>query len=75
MSILPEQPPPIGALWAKLPRGASTPAGYHPLLAHLVDVGTVARTMWRRVLPAAARERVAEELGLSVDEAGGWVAL
>ena len=64
----------LNALWAKLPRHGET-AGYHPLLAHMIDVGQVARAMWRLVLPPAAREAVAEELGVEPEVAGGWVAL
>jgi len=61
------------ALWAKLPkpRGES---GYHPLLYHLLDVAAVAEAMWQEVLTPQARQWIAERIGLSVGEAGRWIA-
>lgn len=41
----------------------------------MIDVGQVARAMWRDVLPEAACQTVAAELGVSTDRAGDWVAL
>lgn len=41
---------------------------YHPLLFHLLDVGHVARWLWRKVLPARTRESLCEALSLD-DEA------
>lgn len=57
--------------WAKLDRESSS---WHPLFCHLIDVGAVAREMWKAVLPAAARRRMSESLGLPEDEAGRWIA-
>jgi CRISPR-associated endonuclease/helicase Cas3 len=65
----------LTALWAKLPRGSDGEGGYHPLLAHMVDVAQVAATMWRDVLPGPAARVIAAELGLDPTVTGGWVAL
>jgi CRISPR-associated endonuclease/helicase Cas3 len=65
----------LDALWAKLPRGGDSGTGYHPLLAHMIDVAQVARVMWREVLPRAAGETIAGELGVSPEVVEGWVSL
>jgi len=51
------------ACWAKLSRSKEQ-TGYHPLLYHLIDVAVVTETLWNEVLPAAARQRVADDLGV-----------
>lgn len=62
-------------LWGKArPPSDELPSAYHPLLCHMADVAVVARTMWRHVLPAAARERIAAALGLRPDVAERWIA-
>ena len=64
----------LDALWAKTPRGGQGDAGYHPLLAHVIDVAQVTRLLWREVLPPAACRAIAQELALPVESAGQWVA-
>ncbi|MEX1019533.1 MAG: CRISPR-associated helicase Cas3' [Litorilinea sp.] len=62
-------------LWAKTDRSGTT----HPLLFHMIDVGTVTQHLWDQVLAAGFREDVSQRLGLGVDEAGRllafWAAL
>ncbi len=53
---------------------ADAPGGYHPLICHMADVAAVALAIWDRVLPSAARELLAERLGLDKDAARQWVA-
>lgn len=60
-------------LWAKL--GSNTyPDNYHSLLAHLTDVGCVARELLERHAPSVVRDRVAGTLGLPAADAAAWVA-
>jgi CRISPR-associated endonuclease/helicase Cas3 len=65
----------LDVLWAKLPRGSQQSTGYHPLLAHTIDVAQVARLLWREVLPLAASQTIGQELGVSPEIGGEWVAL
>ena len=51
------------ACWAKLSRSKEQ-TGYHPLLYRLIDIAVVTETLWNEVLPAAARQRVADNLGV-----------
>jgi CRISPR-associated endonuclease/helicase Cas3 len=60
-------------MWAKWPRSRSV-RRYHPVICHLLDVASVARLMWFRALTIAQRKRIADELRVSEDEAGRWVA-
>jgi hypothetical protein len=53
-----EAPDGLDALWAKLPRDNQRIVGYHPLLAHVIDVAQVTRLPWREVLPPAAGRRL-----------------
>ncbi len=71
-----DSPPPAWlSLWGKADRHG----GYHPLIAHMIDVGMVARAMWERSFTPALRARAAAWLGLSEDEAqrllAFWIAL
>ena len=50
------------------------PRQIHLLLYHLIDVGQVARLIWREVLTDSIRQRLAEMLNLSPDEAGQFIA-
>jgi CRISPR-associated endonuclease/helicase Cas3 len=64
----------VAILWAKTgvsPRGEPTE---HPLLCHLIYVAEVTRTMWNVALPAAARRRFGEQLGLREEAAGHWIS-
>lgn len=65
---------PARRLWAKL--GSNTyPCNYHSLLAHLTDVGGVARILLDSHAPRAVRPRLARELGVPEGAVGSWVAL
>ncbi len=70
------QPPAWQCLWAKARR---TTGAYHPLIAHMIDVGMVARAMWAHSFTPALRARAAAWLGLSEEEAqrllAFWIAL
>lgn len=66
---------PTLALWAKLSRLAGPSWTYHPLFCHMLDVGLVAAAMWRTVLSAEVRRRLAASFGLDEDRAGRWLAL
>ena len=60
--------------WAKL--GNETwPEKYHPVICHLIDVGQVARWIWRDVCRSKVREWVTSRLGLpDHNAAGAWLA-
>lgn len=64
--------------WAKTSHDKEKfPNAYHPLLCHMIDVAAVARMMWDEVLPQAARNRIAETLGIPIKIAGkviSWIA-
>jgi len=47
----------------------------HLLIYHLIDVGTVAHAMWQTVFTASFRQQIANLLGVTVAEAGRFVAL
>ena len=57
-------------LWAKL-----SPAGYHPLRCHLLDVAAVAEALWQHAVPPVTRVDVATDLGLSDGDAQRWITL
>ncbi len=71
-----EQAPAWLALWGKSKKGGDS---YHPLIAHMIDVGMVARAMWAQSFTPALRQRAAAWLGLSEEEAqrllAFWIAL
>ncbi len=50
------------------------PRQIHLLLYHLIDVGQVARLIWREVLTDSIRQRLAGMLDLNVEEAGQFIA-
>lgn len=52
----------------------SSDEGFHPLVCHLADVAAVARSMWQGRLGERVRARLADDLGLTLDQAGRWVA-
>jgi len=60
-------------LWAKLPKEEKVSRAFHPLICHMLDVAVVARLMWRRLSPDAARHRIAESLKLSAEETERWI--
>jgi CRISPR-associated endonuclease/helicase Cas3 len=61
-------------LWAKTNQYDKSDARYHPLLCHLVDVGEVARCIWRDVLTSSSRSQIANAFGLSLEECERFVA-
>jgi len=65
----------LTCLWAKLSRGNTPPQGYHPLICHLLDVGSVAEAMWRDTVSPWTKRRITATLGLpDEDTAGKWIA-
>lgn len=62
-------------LWAKLPQSGieTVPRCFHPLICHLIDVGVVARRIWRETIAESARREIASTFGINVDEAETWV--
>lgn len=50
------------------------PGRVHLLLFHLIDVGQVALTIWCEILTDSIRSRLAQILGLNVDDCGRFVA-
>jgi len=65
----------LTCLWAKLSRDSTAPPQYHPLVCHLLDVGSVAEAMWRDTVSPWTKRRITATLGLP-DEgtAGTWIA-
>ncbi|MEJ7654066.1 MAG: CRISPR-associated endonuclease Cas3'' [Chloroflexia bacterium] len=59
-------------LWAKWSKGDSPT--YHPLLCHLCDVAAVTLEMWVAVLSPWVRRSFADDLGLSDEDTGRWLA-
>src|SRR6185312_13660589 len=57
--------------WAKFDRQTEH---WHPLLCHALDVGATTLALWDEVLTPTLRERLAADLGLSVDAARAWIA-
>jgi len=65
----------LNCLWAKLSRDSNAPPQYHPLICHLLDVGSVAEAMWRDTMSPWTRRRITAALGLpDEDTAGIWIA-
>ncbi len=65
----------LNCLWAKLSRDSNAPPQYHPLICHLLDVGSVAEAMWRDTVSPWTRRRITAALGLpDEDTAGAWIA-
>lgn len=58
-------------LWAKADKKTGR---LHRLPYHLIDVGMCALTLWRHVLNARLKQRLADWLRLSVDDAGQSIA-
>lgn len=58
-------------LWGKA-RGLAEP---YPLVWHMVDAAAMAGVLWERFLTEAQRRYVADQLGVSVDQAGRLVGL
>lgn len=57
--------------WAKTTHDKeNAPHAYHPLLCHMIDVAAVTLQMWEKVLPKAAKKRIARALGLPTDKVG-----
>jgi len=62
-------------LWAKLSRDTTAPAQYHPLICHLLDVGSVAEAMWHDTVSSWTKRRISVALGLpDASTAGTWIA-
>jgi len=58
-------------LWAK----ADEAGRFHPLICHLIDVASVARSVWDKALTEAPREHLANLVGLPPDESGRLLSL
>ena len=59
--------------WAKLGDG-TYPDDAHPVICHLLDVGSVALELWEHGLHAGFRTWLADPLNMADDEAGRWAA-
>lgn len=63
---------PYRYLWAKADR--SNPVKTHRLIYHMIDVGQVAKALWKSSIPTSLRTRFAGWLGCSEDEAEQLIA-
>ncbi|CCH51597.1 putative protein ygcB [Fibrisoma limi BUZ 3] len=64
--------------WAKTNREkiADLPDDWtHPLWAHLIDVGSAAQVLWDNFLPASLKQKMADALGMTIDEAGRFLSI
>jgi CRISPR-associated endonuclease/helicase Cas3 len=68
----PSQRQPYQWLYAKTDR--KNPDNIHLLLYHLIDVGQVALEMWNEVFPESLRNHIAQQLGVTIKEAGRFIA-
>lgn len=59
-------------LYAKTDR--KNPQNIHLLLYHLIDVGQAALAMWKDVFPASFRNQIAQQLDITLEAAGRFVA-
>lgn len=66
----------ISLFWAKTSNGENYPNAFHPLICHLIDVATAARTIWRNVLTDTQKKRLAKPFGLEreLEKAGNLFA-
>lgn len=64
----------LHCLWAKLERDQKAPPAYHPLICHLIDVGSAAEAIWRDAVSPWTKKRITTALGLpNEDAAGRWL--
>jgi CRISPR-associated endonuclease/helicase Cas3 len=49
------------------------PVAYHPLPCHLLDTAAVTESLWEECLPGSWKDQIAHELGLTLQEAKGWI--
>ena len=68
----PSQRQPYQWLYAKTDR--KNPDNIHLLLYHLIDVGQVTLEMWNKVFPVSFRNHIAQQLGVTVEQAGRFIA-
>ncbi|WP_338874726.1 CRISPR-associated helicase Cas3' [Spirosoma sp. SC4-14] len=47
----------------------------HPLWAHLIDVGSAAQILWDNFLPLSLKQKMADALGMSLDDAGRFLSI
>jgi CRISPR-associated endonuclease/helicase Cas3 len=47
----------------------------HPLWAHLIDVGSAAQVLWERFLPLSLKQKMADGIGMPLDEAGRFLSV
>lgn len=48
---------------------------FHPLLFHMIDVGTVAECLWNYALEREFKVHLSDVLGLAEESAGKWIAI
>ncbi len=48
---------------------------YHPLICHMIDVASVAESMWQERMSSRQQGILCDGLGLSTTDAGRWVGL
>lgn len=68
----PSQRQPYQWLYAKTDR--KNPDNIHLLLYHLIDVGQVTLEMWNKVFFISFRNYIAQQLGVTVEQAGQFIA-
>ncbi len=65
----------LHCLWAKLERDQNAPPAYHPLICHLIDVGSAAEAIWRDAVSPWTKRRITTAFGLPDEDATGrWIA-
>ena len=62
------------SLWAKWSDASQSPATYHPVICHLIDVAQVARLLWDTIYARPHRERLADAFQLDQPTTAAWVA-
>ncbi len=61
-------------LWAKSSRDPAKKEVFHPLICHMLDVAAVTLSFWDKILPDAAKKKLADSLNISCEEARLWIA-
>jgi len=71
LALQPQVTPKHYLFWAKMDKKTQQ---QHLLIYHMLDVGQMAQTLWSKVLPAKLKQRIAEWLQCSQEQAGFTIA-